>query len=168
MKAVLFDLGDNLLVEELEHQGKHVWEIDFKKVKGVDDLLGILYVRYKMAVVTNTVTSREYHIRIALRRTGIEHYFDAIVTSVDVGAAKPEAKIYLKALEALNVKPSEAVMIGNRLKIDILGAKRLGIKTILLRWNERYPETPETEEETPDYIVQSLSEIPKILSELEI
>jgi len=169
-KAVLFDLGDTLFVEEIadrpENQGKHIWEIEFEKVEGTDELLRTLYGHYKMAIVTNTETSREPQVRIALRKAGIVHFFDVVITSVDVGAPKPEAEIYMKALEALNAKPSEAVMIGNRLEIDILGARKLGIRTILLRRNERYRGTPLTDEEKPDYVVKSLSEIPKILGGL--
>jgi len=67
---------------------------------------------YKLGVITNTVTSREEHVRLALRKIDVEKYFDVIVTSVDVGFNKPDERIFLTALKALNVRPEESVMVG--------------------------------------------------------
>ncbi|MBS7610511.1 HAD family hydrolase [Candidatus Bathyarchaeota archaeon] len=169
-KAILFDLGDTLLMEEPGLSGKkHIWEIDFKRVPGAEEVLRELRHRYKLAVVTNTVTSREPQVRLALRRAGLEEYFDAVITSVDVGANKPEAAPFQEALRRLGALPSEAVMVGNRLDTDILGAKRLGIKAILLRRegiieDKKEPRSPE---EVPDYVINSLRKLPEILKLME-
>lgn len=169
-KAILFDLGDTLLVEEPGLSGKkHIWEIDFKRVPGAEEVLRELRPRYKLAVVTNTVTSREPQVRLALRRAGIEEYFDAVVTSVDVGANKPESAPFLEALRRLGALPYEAIMVGNRLDTDILGAKRLGMKAVLLRReglieDKKEPRSPE---EAPDYVIDSLRKLPEILKLME-
>lgn len=47
-------------------------------------------------------------------------------------ADKPNPKIMRMYLESVNVKPSEAVMIGDRPLTDILAGKLLGCKTILV------------------------------------
>ncbi|MFQ6073968.1 MAG: HAD family hydrolase [Candidatus Bathyarchaeia archaeon] len=166
IKAVLFDLGDTLIVEEAV-EGRHLWEVTLQKVPHVDEVLQALRQRYRLGIITNTVTSREHHVRTALRRIGLEHYFDVILTSVDVGCDKPDEKIFLKALRALDVLPEEAVMVGNRISTDIVGANRIGMKTVLFKWNERYPEEAGSPSEQPTHTISSLKELPRVLSEFE-
>lgn len=48
-------------------------------------------------------------------------------------AGKPFGKGVSKALRALGVTPSEAVMIGDQILTDVLAGSRLGMKTILVK-----------------------------------
>jgi len=167
IRAVFFDLGDTLVVEESVGR-KHLWEVTLQKLPHLDEVLMELKSRgYKLGLITNTVVSREEHVRIALRRIDIEKYFDVVVTSVDVGFNKPDEKIFFTALKAVNIKPKEAVMVGNRISADILGGNRIGMKTILYKWNERYLNEIKSPEEQPTRIINSLKELPKILIEIE-
>jgi len=59
-------------------------------------------------------------------------YLDAVVTGYEARCEKSNPKMFKRTLEILNVKPSEAVMIGDDVPIDILISKKLGIRTILL------------------------------------
>jgi putative hydrolase of the HAD superfamily len=164
IRAVFFDLGDTLIVEE-SMPSKHLWEAEaLQKLPHLDEVLAELKQRgYKLGVITNTVTSREEHVRIALRRIDCEKYFDCVVTSVDMGCNKPEEKIFSAALKRLGVKPQEAIMVGDRIKTDIAGGNRIGMKTVLFRWNKRYPEEINSPEEQPSSTIKSLRELPKIL-----
>jgi len=167
IRAVFFDLGDTLVAEE-SVSGKHLWEVTLEKLPYLDEVLTELKKRgYKLGVITNTVTSREEHVRKALRRIDVERYFDVVVTSVDVGFNKPDQKIFLTALKALNIKPKEAVMVGNRISADILGGNKIGMKTILFKWNERYLNQITLPKEQPTCIINSLKELPKILAKME-
>lgn len=167
IRAVFFDLGDTLVAEE-SVGGKHLSEATPQKLPYLNEVLTELKRRgYKLGVITNTVTSREEHVRIALRRIDVEKYFDIVVTSVDVGFNKPDPRIFQTALKAVNVKPEEAVMVGNRIAADILGGNRIGMKTILYKWNERYLNEIKTPEEQPIRVINSLKELPKILAEIE-
>jgi len=166
IRAVFFDLGDTLVAEE-SVLGKHLWEVKLQKLPCLDEVLTELKKRgYKLGVITNTVTSREGHVRMAMRRIDIEKYFDVILTSVDVGFNKPDERIFSTALKKLNVKPEEAVMVGNRISADILGGNIVGMKTILFKWNERYLEQPASPQEEPTRTITSLKELPKVLLEI--
>lgn len=166
IRAVLFDLGDTLVAEE-SVGGKHLWEVTLQKLPYLDEVLADLKSRgYKLGVITNTVTSREEHVRIALQRIDVEKYFDVIVTSVDVGFNKPDERIFQAALKVLKVKPEEAAMVGNRISADIVGGNRIGMKTILYKWNERYPEKISSPEEEPTRTITSLIELPRVLAEI--
>jgi putative hydrolase of the HAD superfamily len=166
IKAVLFDLGDTLVKEESAGD-KHAAEAELEKVPFVDEVLEQLKRKYKLAIVTNTSVSREEDIRKALKRVQLVEYFDIIVTSVDIGHEKPEEEIFCVALKRLDIKPEQAIMVGNRIKTDILGANRLGIRTVHFKWNDRYSEKIESPLEKPDYTINSIRELLDILPRLQ-
>jgi len=166
IRAIFFDLGDTLVAEE-DIAGKHLWEVTLKKLPHLDEVLTELKKKgYKLGIITNTVTSREEHVRLALRKIDVEKYFDVIITSLDIGHEKPDERIFMTALRELKVKPGEAVMVGNRISADIVGGNRMGMKTILFRWNRRYPEKTDSLEEQPTRTIRSLEELPIILQEI--
>ncbi len=71
---------------------------------------------------------------------------------------KPSLDFYRLACDALGVKPEEAVMIGDDIESDILGAQEAGLGTILVRTGKFIPADLE-KGITPDHIVESISEI---------
>jgi len=81
-------------------------------------------------VVTNTSgrgTTRTLEV-LGLR----PQIFRGIVTADDVLRSKPDVEPYLRALELTGSPAHQHVSIGDREKVDILPAKRLGMKTILV------------------------------------
>jgi hypothetical protein len=56
-------------------------------------------------------------------------------------------------------------MVGNRISKDVLGANKLGMTSILYKWNERYLDKITSNLEKPDYTIKSLSEILPTLSQ---
>jgi len=87
-----------------------------------------------------------------------------IVISEEVGIEKPDKQVSQVALDKLGVEAENAVMVGNRIDADIMGANRIGMKSVWFRWNDRCEETVGSEDEKPDFIIKSLSELPGILS----
>jgi FMN phosphatase YigB (HAD superfamily) len=59
--------------------------------------------------------------------------FDTVVLCSDVGAAKPEAAIFHRALERLEVPASRAVVVGDDEVLDIEGARAAGLRAIDVR-----------------------------------
>jgi HAD superfamily hydrolase (TIGR01549 family) len=82
---------------------------------------------FKTAIVT---TIAYFQFKKAMRP--IKNYFDFIMTGYEAGCDKTNPKMYRKVLEILNVKPDEAVMIGDDVPIDIMLPRKLGINAILL------------------------------------
>jgi putative hydrolase of the HAD superfamily len=166
IRAVFFDLGDTLIVEEVTG-GKHLWEATLQKLPYLDEVLGELKRKsLKLGIITNTVTSREEHVRMALRKIDVEKYFDVILTSVDVGHEKPDERIFMTALRKLRIKPYEAVMVGNRVETDVVGGNRVGMKTVLFKWNKRYNELITSPEEQPTRTIKSLRQLPRVIEEM--
>jgi putative hydrolase of the HAD superfamily len=114
---------------------------------------------FKLGLVSNTIFPGDFHRR-ELRRFGLMEFFDHLLFSCELGFKKPHPAIFREALEALEVKPEEAVFIGDRLKEDIAGPKSLGMKTILKLREER----PGSGDVTPDAVINNLSDLARALS----
>jgi HAD superfamily hydrolase (TIGR01509 family) len=61
-----------------------------------------------------------------LRALGLHEYFDPVIISGDYGYRKPDARLFQKALDPLQVRPNQAIFIGNDRYRDIFGVRRLG------------------------------------------
>lgn len=164
IKGILFDLGDTIVIEE---SGTSLLDPQAKLVPHAKEVISSLSRQYRLAVVSNTFVSTKREVKIALHNLGLDQYFDVIITSVDVGYEKPHEEIFRVALQELGLQPSEVVMVGDRIEKDVVGANRLGIASILCKWNDRYPEQIKGEIEKPTYSIHSLKELPQILSEMK-
>jgi putative hydrolase of the HAD superfamily len=89
-----------------------------------------------------------------LEPLGLLDLVDAVVTSADVGAAKPDPALFLGALEHAGVPPEEAVHVGDSLDNDVGGARAAGIRALLLVRHGEPPAGVET--------VRSLAELPSL------
>jgi HAD superfamily hydrolase (TIGR01509 family) len=81
------------------------------------------------------VTNRSYGGPLFLKemeKIGLLDYFEErnVAISVDLGIRKPNAKIFMYTLDALNVSPEEAVMVGDSLGADVVGAKKLNMVAV--------------------------------------
>lgn len=111
---------------------------------------------FKLVIVSNWDTP----LGPLTERLGISEYFDVIVASHDVRvrSEKPDPHIFNYALTAVNVSVEEAVHVGDTYEADIVGARNVGIRPILLdRDNTQADRWCET--------IQSLSELPELLKE---
>ena len=96
-----------------------------------------------------------------LQKLGLRDYFDGITFSSGVGLRKPHPEIYRDALKKVGVDPSAALFVGDRVREDIEGPKRLGMRAVLSREWRR--------EEDPgiaDFVIERLSELPPIVARL--
>lgn len=104
-------------------------------VAGAGDLLEKLYCEYSLAIVTNNSSAEQ---RAKLKHLGIAGHFKALAISEEVGATKPDARIYYAALDQLGCEPHEVVMVGDNLHADVQGAHDAGIAAI---WFNRFGKT---------------------------
>ncbi len=84
---------------------------------------------YKIYVATNGDSVKQWD---KLIRLGIEHYFQDVFVSEEIGEEKSPG-FFRKVLKRISAKPHECVMVGDREDKDILPAKSVGIKTIKVR-----------------------------------
>ena len=108
-----------------------------------------------LALITN---KPDEYIKPILKKFDID-VFDFILGG-DFKYKKPSPIPLLKALKYFNVKPNEAVMIGDS-KNDILAAKNANIKSIAV--THGYNQGVDIKDFEPDFIVNSLKEIKDII-----
>jgi putative hydrolase of the HAD superfamily len=94
---------------------------------------------------------------------GLQDYFEHVITSEDFGVRKPDPIPFRKALELVKAKPAEALMVGDWAERDILGAKRLGIRTA---W-AKYGDSHGTEDSGADYVLKDISQLLDIVGGAE-
>ena len=167
MWAVLFDLGDTLMVEASEEKDATETTQRADLFDGAADLLWSLKRQgYLVGLVADT---RPGTARNVLRQHGIEDAFDVLAISELLGTEKPDPRMFRHALRALGLRDAETghvAMVGNRVERDVRGANALGLISVLMRHNDRYPATPSGAEEEPQYTVRSLAELGELLRTL--
>ena len=91
------------------------------------EVLEYLNPGYNLHIITNGFQEIQHK---KLRNARIDHYFDVIVNSEMAGVKKPNPGIFKLALDTAKVRPEKALMIGDNLEADILGAKAVGIQAL--------------------------------------
>ena len=100
----------------------------------------------KLGLVSNAIDPPDLLHR-DLADFGVAGRLDVAVFSSEVGRRKPDPVIFERALDALGVAPGRTLMVGDRVAVDIAGAKALGMKTCQALWFA----ADELEEPEPDY-----------------
>lgn len=127
-----------------------VWEPNVALLGSAHALLEALRARgLKLAVVANHWPEPAWLVREEIDRLGVTERVDAIVLAGEVGARKPGAAIFERALAALEVDATAVLHVGDRLEDDVAGAAALGMTTAQALWFEA-DDTPAGVE--PDFL----------------
>jgi putative hydrolase of the HAD superfamily len=124
----------------------------------VQETLDQLRTHYHMAVVSDAQSA--YAVP-ELRAVGLLHYFNPLIVSGDYGYRKPDPRLFQKALDALHVRPEQALFFGNDLFHDIYGAQQVGMKAIFVSSDQGYASYQTT---APDYTISSFAELPQAVN----
>jgi len=123
-------------------------------IEGTKELLDYLNGHYDLHIITNGFKEVQH---IKLNNSGIAHHFDKVIISEEVGQKKPHPAVFDFALKATAASAQEALMIGDDLEADIVGARNAG-------WDQVYfnPNKLEHKEEVR-HEIEHLTELMKIL-----
>jgi putative hydrolase of the HAD superfamily len=67
-----------------------------------------------------------------LARVGLAPLLDGVVTSAEMGVAKPDPAIFIRALELVGASAAGTVHVGDSLREDVDGARAAGIEAVLI------------------------------------
>ncbi|TMQ59361.1 MAG: HAD family hydrolase [Candidatus Eisenbacteria bacterium] len=93
-----------------------------------------LRAQYRLGIVSNFTGNLEP----CLEELGIRHLFGAVVDSAVLGAAKPDPRPFVEALQLLETHPDQAWMVGDNFESDITPALSLGMRACWLRSRSRH------------------------------
>ena len=119
-------------------------------------LIEIIKMGLKLAVVSDA-PSKEAWLRLSY--LNFHHLFDVVITYDETRERKPSPVPFNLALDQLNLKADECLMIGDWAERDMVGAKAVGMKTVFAR----YGDTFNTVNPDSDYDINSISELIDII-----
>ena len=118
-------------------------------------------------VETELATLAEHFVLVAvtngnadLHRIGIAQHFRAIVTSVEVGVAKPAAPIFDEAILRTGIAAAQTIHVGDHPDTDITGAQNAGMRTA---WVNRIGATWPDHLDAPDATIQTMTDLRELL-----
>ena len=114
--------------------------------------LRYLHERYQLHIITNGFTDSQTN---KLVHSGIADFFEVVVTSESTGAKKPSPEIFFHSIEKAKASVSNSTMIGDNPRTDILGAKEIGMSTVLF-------DPSGSKRSLADVSIQSLMELIKL------
>jgi len=158
-------LGPTADMAALEAEASRHWAYPPEALHDdVRPCLDALAGRYRLGVIANQPSA----VRGALRRDGLEGYFDVWGVSDDVGLEKPDPAFFLQVLRQAEVEPSKTAMVGDRLDYDVRPARAAGMRAVwVLRGEAPDDPTPEQLAEA-DVSIHGLDELPEALGTLKV
>lgn len=98
-----------------------------KPLDGVMEMLNALYGKVRMGIITNGFTELQ---QSRLENTQTEKFFEIVVVSEQIGAAKPDRQVFEYAFALMDeFDRTKILMVGDTLTSDILGGNNSGIDT---------------------------------------
>ena len=166
--AVCLDFGDTLADEASEVKDDSLTTLRAELIPGSGELLRELKRRgYKLALVAD---GRPGTYSNVLHQHSVHGLFDAFSISEEVGVEKPDARMFVTALDVLGIDQVDydrTVMVGNRLDRDVGGANALGMISVWIDWSGRYASAPQHDVEVPDHTIHLPMQLLEVMEELE-
>jgi len=91
-----------------------------------DDVLPTLEALTARGMKLGIISNWDARLRPLLANLSLDQHFSSIVISCEVGATKPEARLFSRAAEELGVAPDELLHVGDSVEMDVRGAERFG------------------------------------------
>lgn len=131
----------------------------FTDPEAIEVLTGLRERGIRIGVLSNTMWPRSWHEEV-FRRDGLLGLIDGAVYSSEIDWAKPHPAAFRAAMAAVGVSdPAGCVFVGDRPYDDVHGAKRAGMRAVLIP-HSNVPGYPDAR---PDAVIRRLSELPQLI-----
>jgi putative hydrolase of the HAD superfamily len=88
------------------------------------------------------VSNWDVSLHDVMERTGLRELVDAVLTSAEVGEAKPGGAMFRAALELAGARAADALHAGDSIEHDVAGALAMGMRAVLVDRDGRAGEVP--------------------------
>jgi len=107
----------------------------------------------------------ERDLSLLVDSCGFRDHVDFILSSEAARSCKPDREIFLQALHLADVPAAQAVYVGDMPALDVLGANRVGMRSVLLTQEAGFMVQPSIDEgaERPDFAISHLDEFGPIV-----
>jgi putative hydrolase of the HAD superfamily len=110
----------------------------------------------KLGVVSDAPAKEAW---LRLTYLNLHHIFDHVVTFEDTGVRKPNPDPFKKILKLLRVEAEESLMVGDWAERDVVGAAKVGMKTVFARYGDVF----DTKDSNADYELNDIAELVEIV-----
>lgn len=115
----------------------------------------------KMQIDIGIVTSKmRGSVDVGMKMTGLDRYFETIVTIDDITHSKPHPESVIMAMESLNGKADSTLMVGDNYH-DIVAGQNAGVQTAGVAWASKGEEYLATYK--PTYMLQDMKDLLEIV-----
>lgn len=128
-----------------------------------DDVLATLGVLHGGGFRIGLISNTHRCLSTFQRHFALDPFVTAAVSSCEHGRLKPDPSIFRAALALVGVAPGDGVMVGDSVAHDIDGARRAGMRAVLLA---RSGEPPTQRPDAGVPVVRTLAELPAVLAGL--
>ena len=123
------------------------------------EVLNLLHKSHKLAMVTHGNEKVQYD------KIKLANIDKSLFSKILVTRNYDKSKSYQQILDEFGFKPQEIIVIGDKYKTDLLPAKKLGMKTVHMKWGKGKIMLPKKGE--VDFIISDLIELPKIIERFQ-
>lgn len=155
LKRLRIPAHADLMIKLEAVRNSHIHSL-WRLYDGVTAALSILQEKYKLALVSNCAVGTDKSID----SLGLTNFFSCIILSYQVGARKPDKRMYLEALSCLQLEAHECIFVADEIS-DLEGAKDIGLSTLLVRQGPSTFQEAKNVNFEPDFETSQISEITK-------
>ena len=119
-----FGVTGSRLAERLAHEFLERCPRKGRLNPGVRTLLDTISPHHALHVITNGFLEVQ---QVKLRSSGISDMFQVVLTSEQAAAAKPDPRIFRKAMDLAGASVGESLMVGDDPRNDVAGARGVGM-----------------------------------------
>lgn len=105
---------------------------------------------YQLHLITNGFEEVQHH---KINNSGINHFFNHVITSESSNSLKPNKEIFDYALALTKANVKQSIMLGDDIEADIIGASNAGMDQVYINHLQKVPDFK------PTYMVHSLQEL---------
>ncbi|WP_422090547.1 YjjG family noncanonical pyrimidine nucleotidase [Tenacibaculum ovolyticum] len=149
--ALNYNASDDLIIKISEDYIKYLQKYNYL-FEGTIEVLGYLKEKYQLHIITNGFEEVQ---KLKIKNSGIDSYFNEIITSEPLGSKKPNPEIFEFALMKAKAIPQNSIMIGDSYEADIMGA--LNANMLAIHFSN------EVKAQSGVLSIQSLSELKQFL-----
>ena len=157
-QVILKGAGTDVSLQLAAKVWKRVSQVP-KSLALFDDVIPALQDLKHRGLTLAVISNLRQNMEIIFRELALTSYVDFYVTSKEVGAEKPHPPIFEVAMERAHIRPHEGIHVGDQYQSDVLGARNVGLCSVLLdreELNEQVKQCP---------LIKSLVEISDFLIE---
>jgi FMN phosphatase YigB (HAD superfamily) len=156
-RLMALELSESDAHELAPHVSKHMGEVYKPQVTVPEEIPSVLTALREEGYTLGVVSNRETSFQNELNEMNLTGYFDFLLAAGEVGAFKPDVKVFHHALQISKTRADETMYVGDNYFADIVGSNNAGLVPVLYDTTNLFPNAPDC------YTIQSFEQLNDLL-----